>query len=156
MHQEKLEKPLVKALHRAFRYISTIVSLLLVNDAPPAAAADQDQTRPPAHLHCSLKVGESSLLEGPCRVTTLKGSRMLIEGQGKARITLLAVPENERDRIFWNEGNHGKSPKKLLGIGQWLDNCWRSVSDSSPTFYLCLIAKKAVNAAEHPVSQKDL
>jgi len=141
MHQEKLEKPLGKALHRAFRYISTIVSLLLVNDAPPAAAADQDQTRPPAHLHCSLKVGESSLLEGPCRVTTLKGSRILIEDQGKARITLLAVPENERDRIFWNEGMRGHAPERLLGVGQWIDNCWRSVPSESDDFYLCLINK---------------
>lgn len=142
MDQEKPEKSWVKALHRASRYASTVVSLLLVINTPPAAATDQDQTRPPAHLHCSVKVGESSVLEGPCRLTTLKDSRILIEDEGEAGITLLAIPENERDRIFWNEGNRGRAPKKLLGVGQWFDNCWRSVINSNQPFYVCLIAKK--------------
>ena len=138
MHKVRLE---TRAPYPTARYASAIALFLLIIDGPPAAATDQDESRPPAHLHCSLKVGKSSLLEGPCRVTTLKGSRILIEDEGKARITLLAVPENERDRIFWNEGMRGHAPERLLGVGQWIDNCWRSVPSESDDFYLCLINK---------------
>jgi hypothetical protein len=148
VHQVWLETRGEGASHPKARYASAIALLLLISHAHPAIAGEtQGETRPPAYLHCELKVGEHSVLKGPCRVTTLKGSRILIEDEGEAGITLLAVPENERDRIFWNDGNRGRAPKKLLGVGQWLDNCWRGVANSEPSFYLCLVAKTTDGAS---------
>ena len=147
MHQIRLEYQRRKGLHLAARYALAFPSLFLIGHSCAATAAGNsgaipDKTRPSAHLHCSLKVGERSLLEGQCRVTALKDSRMLVEDEGETGITLIAVPEDERDRIFWNEGNRGRLPKKLLGVGQWLDNCWRSISSEDKYFYLCLINKE--------------
>jgi hypothetical protein len=133
--------------YRFVRYAWLIAISLSYIHSYPAIAADvgelsKEHSHPPAYLHCSLKVGEQSFIEGPCRVTTLTGSRMLIEAEGPAKIALLVVPERERDRIFWNGGVSMRGVDKLLGVGQWIDNCWRNMANSEPPFYLCLINPK--------------
>ncbi|MEY4160759.1 MAG: hypothetical protein RLZZ136_1380 [Pseudomonadota bacterium] len=145
--QQVLQRELCEVLHRMARCASLIIPTLSLAHSLPAIAADgsetaQAQTHPPAYLHCSLKVGESSLLEGPCRVTTLTGSRILIEAEGQSEMKLLVVPEDQRDRILWNGGVSVRGVDQLLGVGQWVDNCWRNVVNSDPPFYLCLISPK--------------
>lgn len=115
--------------------------LLLLPFATPAVSASPD-SRPPAHLNCSLYIGETHLMEeGKCQVVTLKGSKIRIS-EGELGYELLIVPDGDRDRIYWNGSPGVGKPKTLLGVAQWLDNCWQSIAHSEPPFSLCLLAPR--------------
>lgn len=126
-----------------WRYPLFLIALVTPLGCSSALAESGKRTQagshPPAYLSCSLYVGESELLESICRVTTLSGGRMLIEDDKRVGYRLLIKPIKYKDKIFWNQEPNGKKPTRLLGVAQWIDNCWRSVQRSDPAFFLCLI-----------------
>lgn len=97
------------------------------------------QSRPPAYVPCELYAGESTLFEGRCRVTTLRGGKVRIEEEEGNGYVFLVVLRKKNERVYWNALRNGKEPKVRLGDAHWLDYCWQSVPRSEVPFQLCLL-----------------
>ena len=99
---------------------------------------------PPAYLKCEAYVGEGQILEGLCRVSTLRKNRVMVEefsDQTKSRsgYVFLFTPNKEIDTVHWNGEANKRNPTEILGRAQFFDNCWRSIAKSEVPFSICLI-----------------
>jgi len=93
---------------------------------------------PPATIACELYAGESQLIDGACKITNLPDHQIRIEEVGGKGHVVLVKPEGYHDRLFWNGEPPEGEPTTLLGISQWLHNCWRSLPETAVPFTMCL------------------